>query len=423
MKAKLLLFLPITSICLLSVSQYWNINIAFLFLIASGIYYWHMAKYIQNSKTKTISNGNLDNKTRNELIIASDGIRDSYHQMKKVISKLSDFSMYREILPDDLYTNLGSIHNRLKIMHEDLYENLVKIDSFLSKTKNPNSKERMHLIPMLTEDLVQIKIQQLQRSDIQINYIADLNDLSCFARVWSSKFKKSLSNIINNSVEAMPNGGVIDIKLYTKNKFIYIDIIDTGPGVQTKLFPQLTLAGFSHGKKAHKGEGLNYVSNYFSQWKGRLSFSSEENQGFKVTLCLPAQPAPPWYLDKIGIYSESKTIVIASEDRTYRNIWVQRFSGFNKGNLKIEQIDSQKSFVKWWNTNKGNMTKKDIILIENEWKKEKDQGIELCYKLGIQQRCIIVSQNYTDLLEAHSNFPFKLLPKSLSSRIAMESID
>jgi two-component system, NtrC family, sensor kinase len=108
------------------------------------------------------------------------------------------------------------------------------------------------------------------------------------------QIKQALLNIILNSVEAMPNGGLITLssELHPDEKRLTIRIQDTGEGipksVQSNIFePFFTTKDDGKGT----GLGLSVVFGIMSQHGGTIEVESSEGEGtiFEITLPIAAE--------------------------------------------------------------------------------------------------------------------------------------
>jgi two-component system sensor histidine kinase AtoS len=97
-------------------------------------------------------------------------------------------------------------------------------------------------------------------------------------------FKRVLSNLIKNSLEAMPDGGVLTIRAYAQAAFVVVEIIDTGSGVpqDVRIFDP-----FSTSKPEGMGLGLNIVQRIVSGLGGQIAYSTEAGSGTTFRVSLP----------------------------------------------------------------------------------------------------------------------------------------
>lgn len=103
----------------------------------------------------------------------------------------------------------------------------------------------------------------------------------------ANDLRDSLINLIVNSVEAMPDGGVITISTCCNQSFVLIDVRDTGGGM-SKIVRKRCLEPFYSTKEGvGTGMGLTIVNSMVQRYKGILEIESEPNTGTRVSLGLP----------------------------------------------------------------------------------------------------------------------------------------
>ncbi|KPK78659.1 MAG: hypothetical protein AMJ89_00835 [candidate division Zixibacteria bacterium SM23_73] len=108
--------------------------------------------------------------------------------------------------------------------------------------------------------------------------------------------RQSFQNLIQNSLEAMPQGGGLSIdlrktKTYPKEKFIKVEISDTGCGIEKKDQKKIFNPFFTSKEKG-TGLGLSLAKKIISLHNGEIELESEINKGttFKVYLPLKLKP-------------------------------------------------------------------------------------------------------------------------------------
>jgi signal transduction histidine kinase len=100
--------------------------------------------------------------------------------------------------------------------------------------------------------------------------------------------KQVFLNLIINAVQAMPNGGIIEIESSQNKSDIVCKFSDTGIGIskeqQEKLFTP-----FFTSKERGTGLGLAIVHGILERHKGKIRFTTKENQGTTFTISLPIE--------------------------------------------------------------------------------------------------------------------------------------
>jgi signal transduction histidine kinase len=108
--------------------------------------------------------------------------------------------------------------------------------------------------------------------------------------------KQSFQNLIQNSIEAMPQGGKLSIdlgktKTYSQEKFIRVEITDTGCGIEKKDQRKIFYPFFTSKEKG-TGLGLSLVKKIISLHHGEIKFESQVNQGTTFEIYLPLKLKP-----------------------------------------------------------------------------------------------------------------------------------
>jgi nitrogen fixation/metabolism regulation signal transduction histidine kinase len=97
---------------------------------------------------------------------------------------------------------------------------------------------------------------------------------------------RALSNLILNAIEAMPNGGTINLRGNHRQDSIRMEIADTGSGLAPEESAQLFTPYYT--SKPHgSGLGLAIVQSIVSDHGGRISAVSEPGRGTTFIIELP----------------------------------------------------------------------------------------------------------------------------------------
>jgi len=98
--------------------------------------------------------------------------------------------------------------------------------------------------------------------------------------------RRALTNLINNAIQAMPNGGNLKIiATKTENKAV-IAISDTGKGIPEEIKPKL-FTPLVTTKAKGQGLGLSVVKRLVEALNGSITFESQEGKGTTFTIQLP----------------------------------------------------------------------------------------------------------------------------------------
>jgi two-component system sporulation sensor kinase A len=94
-------------------------------------------------------------------------------------------------------------------------------------------------------------------------------------------------NIIKNSIEAMPDGGTIHLRVWKENQTIHVTISDTGVGISKERLQKIGEPFFTLKEKG-MGLGLTTSTKIVQEHKGTLEIESEVGKGTTVHLSFPA---------------------------------------------------------------------------------------------------------------------------------------
>jgi two-component system sporulation sensor kinase A len=143
-------------------------------------------------------------------------------------------------------------------------------------------------IKSLLKDVMTLTNTQAIMNNIQIfvEFESDVPMIVCE----ENQLKQVFINILKNSIEAMPNGGIIEVKVKVKEKNkVSICFIDQGSGIPEDRMPTI---GEPFYTTKEKGTGLGLMISYkiIESHDGELKISSKINEGTTVEVILPTFP-------------------------------------------------------------------------------------------------------------------------------------
>jgi PAS domain S-box-containing protein len=103
------------------------------------------------------------------------------------------------------------------------------------------------------------------------------------------KMRRVLDNLIRNSIEAMPEGGSLDVSAVCEDHGVLIRVKDSGMGIPEDLRPDLFKA-FITTKSKGMGLGLAFCKRAVEAHGGTITVESEVGVGTTFTVRLPVNP-------------------------------------------------------------------------------------------------------------------------------------
>ena len=98
--------------------------------------------------------------------------------------------------------------------------------------------------------------------------------------------KRVLINLIQNAVQAMPNGGMLKINAQRQGKLASISVEDTGEGISEEVKGKLFTPLFTTKSKG-QGFGLAVVKRLSEAQNGEITFKSQKGKGTTFTVQIP----------------------------------------------------------------------------------------------------------------------------------------
>jgi signal transduction histidine kinase len=146
----------------------------------------------------------------------------------------------------------------------------------------------------LLEDVTVLAAPEAERHGVVI--IRDLPAEELPVSVDADLVKQALLNVVNNGVQAMPEGGTLTIAATRANGNATVDIRDQGHGIPPEVRDKIFNLYFTT-KKSGTGIGLPMTYRIMQLHHGDVEFESAENQGTTFHLTFPLlqgapEPAP-----------------------------------------------------------------------------------------------------------------------------------
>lgn len=168
-----------------------------------------------------------------------------------------------------------------------LYEHMVRMENSILRM----SHQIDDVLNYVRNTTIQKKIASLR--DIIMNTVADLDVPSTVTvnlpkndekiNCDEQKIRTVILNIVLNSIQAMGENGIIDIRIKGYTKFANIEISDSGPGIPDDILPKIFEPLFTT-KQAGTGLGLSSCRNIVEQHGGTIEV---RNNPTTFTISLP----------------------------------------------------------------------------------------------------------------------------------------
>lgn len=171
----------------------------------------------------------------------------------------------------------------LEVIDEEIVRLERIVDDFMSLAKPLKSNLSTENINSIIDNTVALLHPRIQNQGVEV--IKRMGQ-PVKIKVDREKIKQVILNILMNALEAMPDGGRLEISTALNRDCVMIRIQDTGIGITEKNKGRLFEPFFTT-KKEGFGLGLSIVQNIIKMHKGRIKLASEPHKGTTCTINLP----------------------------------------------------------------------------------------------------------------------------------------
>lgn len=199
------------------------------------------------------------------------------HQIRNPLTTVKGFVQLLELKDDPTFK---------AIINEELENIETIIEEFLQLAK-PSNTTTFSVIPVQEKIKRIVSLLEEEAAYHKVTFQLNLENEDVFIQCVLKQIQQVFINIIKNAMDAMPDGGVIEIGCAmeegTKAK---ITIADTGIGMSSERLRKLGEPFYS---QKEKGTGLGLMVSYkiIENHHGTIQFESKEGVGTIVTIHLP----------------------------------------------------------------------------------------------------------------------------------------
>jgi PAS domain S-box-containing protein len=166
------------------------------------------------------------------------------------------------------------------------------IENLLSFTRPGTSKKvQADAIPLIEEAIFFLR-QKLKKANIRVETNYETPRLMCY--VDENQFQQMVINLMLNSIEAMPDGGMLTTSLKTdlnrEESMLVLTIEDNGPGIPEKELSKVFNPFFTARKRKGFGLGLFITKGIVENHRGTISAVSRDGAGTTMRVELPIEP-------------------------------------------------------------------------------------------------------------------------------------
>lgn len=207
----------------------------------------------------------------------------------EIRNPLSTMGMHLELLAEDLEADDSTRGRRMKKRITSLQAECRNLEDILNAFLQFARAGELDLETLSLNDLVSeyVSVLEPQANSLGIELRPHLDSNLPSVRMDRSLIRQVLVNLGRNAIQAMPKGGSIDFLTYTRGTSVFLEVIDTGSGMDEKTRSRMFQAFFST-RSGGSGLGLPTVRRIVEAHQGHISCESEVGKGTRFTIQLPA---------------------------------------------------------------------------------------------------------------------------------------
>ena len=240
--------------------------------------------------------------TATELKVAYQQLQDTFEQVR-MADRLSALGQLSAGMAHEIRNPLGSIKGGIEIIEEGIspesnkYEFIQiikkeinrldrKISDFLKYAKPASPEMRRSSINRIVDSVVSLVEKRAEQEDVLITTkpAHQLPDLL----VDSEQIRQALLNIVLNAIQAIEEGGKIEVETSLQEDSLYIAIADNGSGIPEENIARLFDPFFTT-KDEGTGLGLSITFQIIKAHGGEIEVKRNETRGSRFTIKLPTK--------------------------------------------------------------------------------------------------------------------------------------
>lgn len=391
---------------------------------------------IKNLEDDQSFNDRGHEKRSHEWNVLSQAIRDYKDKIVKYTTEQNDFKVHleketvrSEIMAqlahdirsplaalDMIASNIPELDEEKRVLVRKATSRIHSIaNNLMSRDVNRKSELNLQMLPSIIHSMVSEKKEQYQSNDkIVINEYIDPRAYGIFARIEIDDFKRMLSNVIDNAVQAIPSVGFVRVSLTQRDEAIIVEIFDNGKGIPSEVIDKVTSKSFSYNKVGGTGLGLYIVDQKIKEWGGKLEIQSELNVGTTVRLFLKKEQPPVWFVSKIEIKDDEQYVVL-DDDHTIHDVWKTRILKSTGKDVRMFHFENETDFENWFLQAKPDQNKTNYFF-DYELIGNRRSGLDIIETHGLAASSILVTSHYEneDIQKRCLKNGVRMIPKELA---------
>lgn len=338
------------------------------------------------------------------------------HDIRSPLATMTMTLPHCDALPEQYRHVLNMAANRIR----DISNNL--LNQFKDKNVENNEPQRNPTL-ICNEILEIIAEKKFEYSKLPVEFVTKINQDAhfTFINVDSEAFKRMLSNIINNAVDAINHNQKVTITIFLNvvdTHRIQIIVEDNGKGMPYKVKEKiLNKVPTSHDKENGHGIGYSQIHNTLKENDGTLEIESESGVGTKVILTFAETPKSKWFCKEIELVNDD-TLIILDDEQSIHGAWELRLTK-EAPHIRRKHFEQGSEAIEFINKLGHEEKEKIFLLTDYELLNQNGlTGLEVVRKTEIKRSVLVTSHHANaNVINESKLTKTKILPKLLAAEV------
>lgn len=223
----------------------------------------------------------IELRNRERLAVLGEMSAKIAHEIRNPLSAIGGFAQRAKKISND-----EKLSKYIDIILEEAKRLEIIVNQTLEFSRNDrNLNFTISPLNQLVQDIVDLYFEKFQLQGVKIEFDKDPKDP--YVQLEPNHFKEVIINLVQNAFEAMKGEGVIKVKTYSDDKFVYVDVWNNGDPIPPDKM-EVIFQPFYTTKTYGTGLGLAICRKIVEdEHYGKISVRSDKENGTTFTVQIP----------------------------------------------------------------------------------------------------------------------------------------
>ncbi len=280
------------------------------------------------------------------------------------------------------------------------------------------------LVSLALLQIINEKREEHRNSNVFFEVDIDEDANFIFIKHNQGIFKRMLSNLVNNAVDALKasDSGKVAIHVGVHASNVVITVQDNGLGMPLHIIEKFNQGiAVTEGKKEGHGVGLTQIRDAILSGDGTFKVHASM-YGTRITIRFPIVETPNWLAKEINL-RVNDTVIILDDDESIHGSWDRRFEDVVKKNptLKIKHFYEGNDVILYVNSLTPEQKKDVFLLTDLELLEQGINGFEVILQTQMSRSVLVTSYSLNEDKQLEAiKASISILPKEFVSNVKIK---